>query len=103
VYIEDVIVHLSSTAAACVGHLNLTFEPVHDLLLAAPEGTVTQTLYGDGVEVLPNGWVRVHVSRDPGVHRGTRALCGTRVMCGSPPARRCTDTGLERVHLAARR
>ena len=71
-YIEDVIVHLSSTAAACVGHLNVTFEPVHDLLLAAPEGPVTQTLYGHRVEVLPNGWVRVHVSRDPGVHRGEK-------------------------------
>jgi len=33
VHIEDVIVHLSSTAAACVGYLNVNFEPVHDLLL----------------------------------------------------------------------
>jgi hypothetical protein len=32
-HIEDVIVHLSSTAAACVGYLNVNFEPVHDLLL----------------------------------------------------------------------
>jgi hypothetical protein len=73
VYIEDVIVHLSSTAAACVGYLNVTFEPVHDLLLREPDSVVTQTLYGHRVEVLPTGWVRVHVSRDRDVHRGDKA------------------------------
>ncbi|MGH3519337.1 MAG: hypothetical protein ACRDQ7_18340 [Haloechinothrix sp.] len=47
----------------CVGHLNVTFEPVHDLLLREPDSVVTQTLYGHRVEVFPTGWVRVHVSR----------------------------------------
>jgi hypothetical protein len=64
VYIEDVMVHLSSTAAACLGTLNVTFEPDHDLLAREPGSVVTRTLYGHRVEVLPTGWVRVHVSRD---------------------------------------
>ena len=71
-YIEDVIVHLSSAATGCVGHLNVTFEPAHDLLVAAPDSAAAQTLHGQRVEVLPTGWVRVHVSRDPGVHRGAK-------------------------------
>lgn len=71
-YIEDVIVHLSPTAGACVGYLNVTFEPVHDLLLPVPDSAVSQTLYGRRVEVLPTGWVRVHVSRDRDAHRGEK-------------------------------
>jgi len=69
-YVEDVIVHLSPTAAACVGYLNVTFEPAHDLLQSAPESAVAHTLYGHRVEVLPTGWIRVHVSRGRDRHRG---------------------------------
>ena len=63
-YIEDVSVHLSDTAAARVGNLGPTFASDRDPLVSASGSGVPPTLSGQRVEVLPTGWVRVHVSRD---------------------------------------
>lgn len=63
-YIEAVTVHLSDTAAARVGNLGPSFASDRDPLVPASGSRIPPTLYGQRVEVLPTGWVRVHVSRD---------------------------------------
>mgnify|MGYP003543435807 FL=1 len=67
-YIEDVIVHLSSAAGPRVGHLGVATVRGGEQIATASDSAAGHTLYGNRVEVLPTGWVRVHVSRDGDAH-----------------------------------